>query len=110
MVEMCSAWVKTGVFLFGNPHARELARQVGEVGDLDAGDVVEIAGIVAVAADAVGDLADPRRDVVDGLVKLLPQVRNAGAAVFMGAALGDAGDQKRLAGFETRGLEIVEQG
>ena len=61
------------VFLFGNPHARELARQVGEVGDLDAGDVIEIAGIVAVAADAIGDLADPRRDVVDGLVKLVPR-------------------------------------
>jgi len=47
------------VFLFGNPHAGELARQVGEIGDLDAGDVIEIAGIVAIAADAVGDLPDP---------------------------------------------------
>ena len=110
MVEMCSAWVKTAYFCSGISHPGELARQVGEVGDFDAGDVVEIAGIVAVAADAIGDLADARGDMVDGLVKLVPQVRNAGTAVFMGTALGDAGDQKRLAGFETRGLEIVEQG
>jgi hypothetical protein len=78
------------VFRFGNPHTGELARQVGKVGDLDAGDVIEIAGIVAVAADAIGDLADPCRDVVDGVVKLVPQVRDSGAAVFVGAALSDA--------------------
>ena len=42
------------VSLFGNPHAGELARQVREVGDLDAGDVVDFAGIVAVAVSAHG--------------------------------------------------------
>ena len=70
-----------GVFLFGNPHARELARQVGEVGDLDAGDVVEIAGIVAVTANAIGDRSNARGNVGDLLVEALPQSRNGRAVV-----------------------------
>jgi hypothetical protein len=87
------------VSLFGNPHAAEFARQVGKIRHLDAGDVVEIAGIVAVAADAVGDLPDPAGNVLDLLVKALPLAGNAGAALA-GVALADAGDEKRLAGLK----------
>ena len=55
------------ITLLGNADAAEAARQIGEVGDLDPGDVVEIAGIIAVAADAIGNsiLADPRGNVGD---------------------------------------------
>src|SRR3984957_159941 len=38
-----------GISLLGNANAGEFTRQVGEVGDFDAGDVVEIPCIVAVA-------------------------------------------------------------
>src|SRR5262245_53218021 len=41
-----------GVALGGKAHAGELARQVREVGDLDAGDIVEVPLLVGVAADA----------------------------------------------------------
>ena len=82
-----------GITLLGDTDAAELARQVGEVGDLDAGDVVE-ARIVAVAADAIGHLPYAIGNFVDLLVEALPLVRNSGAAVFMGAALADAGDEQ----------------
>ena len=97
------------VFLPGYPHVGEFARQVGKVGDLDAGDVVEIPGIVGVAADAIGRLADPCGNAVDLLMKALPLAGNGGTA-FAVIAFADAGDEQRLARLETRGLEIVEQG
>src|SRR4051812_44083094 len=40
------------VSLLGDANTTELTRQVGEVGYLDPSDVVEISGIIAVAADA----------------------------------------------------------
>src|SRR6266478_4447105 len=43
------------VFRLGNPDPAELTRQIGEVGHFDAGDVVKVSGVVAVAADTVGD-------------------------------------------------------
>ena len=101
---------KHGVFLFGNPHPLKFARQVGEVGHFDGGDIVEIAGIVGVAADAIGDLADPAGDIVDGLIETLPQARNEGAFVFVGAAFADTGNELGFAGLETRGLEMIECG
>src|SRR5215475_7984622 len=42
------------IALLGDADATEAARKVGEIGDLDAGDIVEIAGIITVAADAIG--------------------------------------------------------
>ena len=101
---------KDRVFLLGDPNAREFARQVGEVGDLDTGDVVEIAGIVAIAADAIGHLPDPSGNVVDRLMKALPLAREWRRRRLAGIAFADAGNEQRLAGLETRGLEIVEQG
>ncbi len=95
------------IFLLRNPDAAEFARQVGEVGHFDAGDVVEISGIVAVAANAIGNLSDAIGNFTDLLVKALPLVGNAGAAIFAGAALADAGNEQRFAGFETRLLKIV---
>src|ERR1700712_3890068 len=65
------------VFLFGNPHPRKFARQVGKIRDFDAGDVVEIAGIVAVAANAISNVADARSDMRDGVMKLLPRRRRS---------------------------------
>lgn len=81
-----------GVSLFGNPHPLEFERQAGKVGYFDAGDVVEISGIIAVAADAVGDLPDPIRDISDRLVEALPMSRDRGAAL-PGVALAETGDQ-----------------
>src|SRR4029077_15690702 len=95
-----------GVFLPGYPHVGEFAGQVGEGGDLDAGDVVEIPGIVALAEDAIGHLADPCGNAVDRLMKALPLAGN-GSAAFAVIAFADAGDEQRLARLETRGLEIV---
>ena len=95
------------VALLGNADATEAARQVGEIGDLDAGDVVEIAGIIAVAADAIGDLrfslADARGNVGDLLMEAVPQPRNGGAVVA-GDALGGTGDEECLCGFENSSL------
>ena len=87
-----------GVSLFGNPHAAELARQVGEVGHFDARDVIEIAGIVAVAADAVGDLADAAGNIGDRLMEALPLAGNAGAVLVV-VAFAEAGDEQRLCRF-----------
>src|SRR6185312_12331950 len=47
-----------GVPLRCDAHPTEFARHAGEVGDFDAGDVVTVACVVAVANHAVGDLAD----------------------------------------------------
>ena len=98
------------IFLFGNADAAEFARQVGKIGHFDAGDVIEVSGIVTVAADAIGHLPDPVGNRFDLLVKALPLVGNAGALVLMGAAFADAGDQQGLAGFETRRLKFVGEG
>src|SRR5882757_8754209 len=51
------------VSLFGDADAAEFARQVGKIRYFDAGDVIEVSGIVAVAADTVGHLPDPAGDV-----------------------------------------------
>ena len=103
---MCSLWVNTAYCCSGIRTRLEFARQVGEVGDFDAGDVVEIAGIVAVAADAIGHLADPAGDVVDDLVEALPLVGNAGAFVLVGAAFADTGDQQGLPVSKRGGLRL----
>src|ERR1700694_388934 len=91
------------VSLFGNPNAAEFARQIGEVGDFDAGDVVEISGIIAVAADAVSDLPEPPGNVPNGLMEPLPLAGNAGA-VLASVTLTETGDEKRFAGCKTRRL------
>src|SRR5690242_17519497 len=61
------------ITLFGDAHAAELARQVGKVGDFDAGDIVEISRIVGVAANAIGDFADPAGEILHVLMEALPQ-------------------------------------
>src|ERR1700730_15081762 len=98
------------ISLFGNPNARKFARQVGEVGHFDTGDVVEISGIVAIAADAIGQLPDPVRNIRYRLMKTLPLAGNAGAAVLMRATFTDVGDEKWFAGLKTRSLKIVGDG
>src|SRR6202035_4929441 len=94
------------VALLGNPDPCELARQIREVGDFDACDIVEISGIVAVAADTIGDVADPCGNVRHRLMKAPPLAGNAGA-VLLADALAEAGHEQRLAGVETRRLKIV---
>ena len=96
------------IFLFGNAHAAEFTRQIGEVGHFDAGDVVEIAGVVAIAADAVRHLPDPIGNVLHRLVKALPLAGNARAAL-PGVAFAEAGDEKRLAGLKTRRLKVIDE-
>src|SRR5260370_34527815 len=56
------------IYLLGYPDPAEFARQIGEVSHFDAGDVVEIYGIVRVAADAVGQRHDPHRKARNGLM------------------------------------------
>src|ERR1700730_10256561 len=97
------------VFLFGNPDAMEFARQVGEVGYFDAGDVIKVSCVVAVAANAVRHLPDPAGNVRDGLMKALPLIGNAGAVLVV-VALADTGDEQRPAGFKTWRLKIVGEG
>src|SRR5262249_12602292 len=95
------------VFLLREADAAELARQVGKIADLDTGDVVEIAGIIAIGTDAIGDSPDAARRGRDHLVKALPQAGNAGA-VIVAEAIAEACDQDWLAGFKTRRLKCIE--
>ena len=100
-----------GVALSGYPDPAELARQVGKIRHLDAGDVIEIAGIIAVAANAVSDLSDPVGNRARLLVIALPLAGNAGgAAVAVIVTLADAGDEHGLAGLKTRRLQIFGTG
>src|ERR1700730_13274604 len=96
------------VSLFGDPNAAEFARQVVEGRHFDAGDGVEVSGIVAVAGHAVSPLPDPAGNVLDRLMKALPLAGNAGSALAI-VALADAGDEKRLAGRKTRRLKVVDE-
>src|SRR3954453_5499697 len=98
---------KHRISLFRNAHAAEFARQVGEIRYFDAGNIVVVAGVIAIAADAVRDLSDPARKILDGLVEALPLPGNGGAGL-PGVTLPQAGDEKRLAGLETRRLEIID--
>src|ERR1019366_6274712 len=98
------------VSLLGNANAAEFARQVGKVGHFDAGDVVEVSGVVAVAADAVSHLPDPAGNVLDGLMKALPLAGNGGAAALPSVTLAETGDEKRFAGLKKRRLKIVDDG
>src|SRR6266851_3177968 len=97
------------ISLFGNPDAMEFARQVGEVGYFDAGDIIKISGVIAIAADAVSHLPDPAGNVRHRLMKALPLAGNAGA-VLMVIALANTGDEQRPAGFKTRRVKIVCEG
>src|SRR6266403_4332741 len=97
------------ISLLGYPDPAEFARQIGEVSHFDAGDVVEISGIVGVAADTVGHRPDPAGNVLHRLVKTLPLAGNGGAALT-GITFADAGDEKRFAGQKTRRLEVVDNG
>ena len=64
----------------------------GEIGDLDAGDVVEAAGVVGVVADTVGNGADLSGHVAEMVSESLPQAWNAGHC-FEREVLAEAGDQ-----------------
>ena len=98
-----------GVTLRRDAHAGVLLGHVGEVAHLHAGDVVEIAGIVGVEADAVGHVADLARYVIGLGVEALPQARDAGGAV-VAVAVAQAGDQQGLRGLEARRRERVDGG
>src|SRR5881227_414933 len=99
-----------GIALLRDADATEAAGKVGKVGDLDAGDIVEISGVIAVAANAVShlifSLADARWNVGHVLVEALPHPRDDGAVVA-GDAFSKTGDEESLCGFETRGCEII---
>src|SRR5258708_880085 len=99
---------KDRVFLLGDANVGEFARQIGEVGDLDAGDVVEVSGVIGVTADAVSHRPDLAGNVLDRLMKALPLSGNGGAAALPIIAFADAGDEKRLAGYKRRCREIVD--
>src|SRR3954466_4910797 len=100
---------KHRVSLFGNAHAAELARQIGKLRYFDTGNVVVIAGVVAVAADAVGHPADPARKVLDRLVEALPLAGDGGAGL-PSVTLAETGDEQRLADLKMRRLKIVDDG
>jgi hypothetical protein len=55
------------ICLLANPHAHELGRQVGEITHFDAGDIAEIAGVVAIAADAVSFRSDSVEEALAGV-------------------------------------------
>src|SRR6476661_607153 len=65
------AMAEDRISLFGDANPGEFARQVGEVGYLDTGDVVEISGIVAIAAAAIRHLSDSAGNICDRLMKAL---------------------------------------
>src|SRR5258708_33231768 len=92
------------VFLFGNANARKFARQVGEVGHFDACDIVEISGVVAIAADAVRHLPDPARNILHRLIKALPLAGNPGAVLVI-IALPETSDEQRLGWLKTPRLQ-----
>src|SRR3984957_11779967 len=98
-----------GITLLGHPDTRERTRQIGEIGDFNARDVVEIAGIVAVAADAISDFADAMGNIVDRVMKALPLAWNA-RTVLVGVAVADARHEQRPRHFETWGVEIFDDG
>src|SRR5579872_2437701 len=95
-----------GIFLLGDAHAHEGPRQVGEIAHLDARDVVEIAGIVAIAADAVGGRSNATGNVIHGLVEALPEAGNA-CAIDVVEAVTDACDEEWLAGLKAWRIEMI---
>jgi hypothetical protein len=97
------------IFLLGNSNPAEVARQIGEIPHFDTRDIVEIAGIVGVAAYTIGNWPHPLRNVGHRLVKPMPLAWNGGARLAV-VALTDAGHQQWLAGLETRRLKIVDPG
>src|SRR5713226_9319339 len=101
---------KDRVSLFGNANAGKFARQVGEVGHFHAGDIVEVSGVVAVAADAVTDLPDPAGNILDGSIEALPLAGNGGAAALPSVTLAETGDEQRFAGRKTRRRKVVDSG
>lgn len=81
---------------FGNSQTREFSGKLREARDLDGSDVVVIAVIVAIRADAVSDAADLARNVAEIALEALP-LRGDALAGFPGVALAQAGDEQRLA-------------
>src|SRR3954453_10783103 len=98
-----------GIAVLRDTDATEAAAEIGKIGDLDPGDIVEIAGVVAVAANAVRHLADARWNVGHVLVEALPHPRDDGAVVA-GDAFSKTRDEESLCGFETRGCKIFQHG
>jgi hypothetical protein len=86
------------VKLFGKAQPGEILRQRGEVGHLDAGDIVEILRLIGVVADPAGDLPDLAGNIADMLMKALPQPCDA-ACTFEIEMTAQAGDQQRTSDF-----------
>jgi hypothetical protein len=81
------------VTLGGKADAAQLLREIGEVRHLDAADVLEAAGIVGVAADAIGGPTNLPRDGADVRAKPLPLGRNA-LVRLEGVASAKAGNEQ----------------
>src|SRR2546429_8185186 len=92
------------ISLFGNANATEFGGEVGEVGYFDAGDVVEIPGVVSVAADTIGHLPDPPGNMRDRLVEALPQAGNGGTSALPDVALAETGVEEYLDRLATPGV------
>jgi len=68
---------------------------VAAQGSPDAGDIVEISDVVAVAANAIGRLPFSVRNIRNRLMEALQLIGNAGA-VFVIVSFAEAGNEPRL--------------
>lgn len=89
------------VLLGRNTEAAKCVGNFGEIPDLDAGDVIEVILIVAIAANAIRNVADLTCNMPDMGCKALPLRRDRLAALAI-VARAQPCDEKRLAG-TTRG-------
>src|SRR4051812_43108985 len=96
------------IALRGNPQAAEFGGQGREIADFDAAQVVDVAGIVRVVADAIRDVAHLARHFAEVLVKALPLRWNRGGALAR-IALAQTRDEKRPAVFKARRLQMREK-
>src|SRR5271166_3747307 len=89
-------------------HPAELGWQVVEAGNLDAGDVLEIAGAITVAADTVGGAGDLSGDVADIVLEAFPLLRDALIRLER-IPLAKSGDQQGESILEPRGIQFNDE-
>src|SRR5260221_9644217 len=97
------------VSLLGDADAAQLAGKSGKARDFNAGDILEVAGAVAVAGHAIGRSADLSGNVADIRSETLPLGGNA-LVRLEGVALAEPRDQQGPAVVETWRLEFHGEG
>src|SRR5882672_11413277 len=97
-----------GVLVRGDAQPIELGRQVGEVGDLDTADVVEVAVVVDVVRHAVRDVPALAGNSAEPRCEPLPLPRDPGTRLAR-VAIVEPRDQERLPVHDPRRLETVEK-